>query len=122
MNDFSFQFRKKSFYDTNVCMHSFHPIMVDKYAAFFNCTPVGRASDSLMAPIKLFTSDGWCRSFISVVWPTEVQLVFFICSGGCLAPRVLHRQAAYYVCDSSFLFILVVIIIYLFFHDDSLTS
>ena len=24
--------------------------MVDNYAAFFNCTPVGRASDSMMAP------------------------------------------------------------------------
>ena len=28
----------------------FNPIMVDDYAAFFNCTPVGRASDSMMAP------------------------------------------------------------------------
>ena len=28
----------------------FNPIMVDNYAAFFNCTPVGRASDSMMAP------------------------------------------------------------------------
>ena len=28
----------------------FNPIMVDNYAAFFNCTPVGQASDSMMAP------------------------------------------------------------------------
>ena len=28
----------------------FNLIMVDNYAAFFNCTPVGRASDSMMAP------------------------------------------------------------------------
>ena len=28
----------------------FTPIMVDNYAAFSNCTPVGRASDSLMVP------------------------------------------------------------------------
>ena len=28
----------------------FNPIMVGNYAAFFNCTPVGRASDSMMAP------------------------------------------------------------------------
>ena len=28
----------------------FNPIMVDNYAAFFNCMPVGRASDSMMAP------------------------------------------------------------------------
>ena len=26
----------------------FNPVMID--AAFFNCTPVGRASDSMMAP------------------------------------------------------------------------
>ena len=29
----------------------FNPIMVDNYAAFFNCTPSRRASDSVMAPI-----------------------------------------------------------------------
>ena len=28
----------------------FNPITVDNYAAFFNCTPVGRASDAMMAP------------------------------------------------------------------------
>ena len=27
-----------------------NPIMVDNYAAFFNCTPVGRASDAMMVP------------------------------------------------------------------------
>ena len=32
-----------------VSMLSFNPIMVDNYAAFFNCTPDGRASDSMMA-------------------------------------------------------------------------
>ena len=57
-NDFSFQFRKTRYrrkgYNLNVMRQSaclvFNPIMVDNYAAFFNCTPVGRASDSLMAP------------------------------------------------------------------------
>ena len=49
--DFSFQFRKiitryrRIGYNLNV-----NPIMVDNYAAFFNCTPVGRASDSMMTP------------------------------------------------------------------------
>ena len=42
-------------YNLNVMRQSaclvFNPIMVDNYAAFFNCTPVGRASDSMMAPI-----------------------------------------------------------------------
>ena len=28
----------------------FNPIMVDNYAVFFNCTTVGPASDSMMAP------------------------------------------------------------------------
>ena len=51
-NDFSFQFRKiitryrRIGYNLNVMRQSaclvFNPIMVDNYAAFFNCTPVGR--------------------------------------------------------------------------------
>ena len=59
-NDFSFQFRKiitryrRIGYNLNVMRQSaclvFNPIMVDNNAAFFNCTPVGRASDSMMAP------------------------------------------------------------------------
>ena len=60
INDFSFQFRKiitryrRIGYNLNVMRQSaclvFNPIMVDNYAAFFNCTPVGRALDSMMAP------------------------------------------------------------------------
>ena len=55
INDFSLQFRKIiTRYNLNVMRQSaclvFNPIMVDNYAAFFNCTPVGRASDSMMAP------------------------------------------------------------------------
>ena len=41
-------------YNLNVMRQSaclvFNPIMVNNYAAFFNCSPVGRASDSMMAP------------------------------------------------------------------------
>ena len=58
-NDFTFQFRKimtryrRIGYNLNVMRQSaclgFTPIMVDGYAAFFNYTPVGRASDSMMA-------------------------------------------------------------------------
>ena len=58
--DFSFQFRKiitryrRIGYNLNVMRQSaclvFNPIMVDNYAAIFNCTPVGRASDSMIAP------------------------------------------------------------------------
>ena len=55
--DFSDKFRiiildKRIGYDLNV-MRQFtcqviNSIMVDNFAAFFNCTPVDRASDSLM--------------------------------------------------------------------------
>ena len=38
----------------------FNPIMVDNYAAFFNCTPVGRASDSMMAPSQ--KGDPTCKA------------------------------------------------------------
>ena len=72
-------------YNLNVIRQSaclvFNPIMVDNYAVFFNCTPAGRVSDSLMAPTKLFISVGWGRSFLSFAWPTGIQLVFFFCSG-----------------------------------------
>ena len=60
INDFSLQFGtiisryRRIGYNLNVMRQSaclvFNPIMVDNYAAFFNCTPVGRASDSMMAP------------------------------------------------------------------------
>ena len=55
-----FQFRKiitryrRIGYNLNVMRQSaclvFKPNMVDNYAALFNSTPVGRASDSVMAP------------------------------------------------------------------------
>ena len=45
---------KRIGYNLNIMRQSaylvFNPITVDNYAAFFNCTPVGRASDSMMAP------------------------------------------------------------------------
>ena len=59
-SDFSFQIRKiitryrRICYNLSVMRQSaclvFNQIMVDNYAAFFNCTPVGQASDSIMAP------------------------------------------------------------------------
>ena len=87
-NDFSFQFRKiitryrRISYILNVMRQSAYlvsnPIMVDNYAAFLNCTPVCRASDSMMAAIHF----SWLgQSFLSVAWPTGIQLVFFFCSG-----------------------------------------
>ena len=60
ITDFSDQFRKiimrykRIGYNLNVMRQSaclvINPITVDGYAAVFNCTPVDRASDSMMAP------------------------------------------------------------------------
>ena len=60
MTDFSDQFRKiimrykRIGYNLNVMRQSaclvFNPITVGGYATLFNCTPVDRASDSVMAP------------------------------------------------------------------------
>ena len=87
-NDISFQFRKiitryrRIGYNLNVMRQSaclvFNPIMADNYAAFFNCTPVGRASDYDGPDLELFILVGLGRSFLSVAWPTGVQLVFFL--------------------------------------------
>ena len=60
MTDFSDQFRKiimrhkRNGYNLNVIQQSAYLVInlikVDGYAALFNCTPVDRASDSMMAP------------------------------------------------------------------------
>ena len=58
--DFSVQFRKIIVrykcigYNINIMRQSaclvFNPVMVNNFASLFNCTPVGLASDSMMAP------------------------------------------------------------------------
>ena len=54
--DFSDQFRKIIVigYNINLMRQSaclvFNPITVNNFASLFNCTPVGRASDSMMVP------------------------------------------------------------------------
>ena len=63
--DFSDQFRKiiirhkRIGYDLNVMRKSaclvINLITVDNFAALFNCTPVDRASDSMMAPTKSYS-------------------------------------------------------------------
>ena len=62
--NFSEQFRKiiirhnRIGYDLNVIRQSayllINTITLDNFAALFNCTPVGRASDSMMARPKAF--------------------------------------------------------------------
>ena len=58
--DFSDQFKniivryKRIGYNINIMRQSaclvFNPITVNNFSSLFNCTPVGRASDSMMAP------------------------------------------------------------------------
>ena len=65
MTDFSDQIRKimmrykRIGYNLNVVQPSaclvINPITVDGYAAHFNCRPVDRASDSMMAPTKSYS-------------------------------------------------------------------
>ena len=59
--DFSDQFRKiiirhkRIGYDFNVMRQSaclaINPITVDNFVALYNCTPLDRAPDSMMAPV-----------------------------------------------------------------------
>ena len=55
MTDISDQFRKiimrykRIGYNLSACL-VINPITVDGHAALFNCTPVDRTSDSMMAP------------------------------------------------------------------------
>ena len=113
-NDFSLQFRniiagyRRTGYNLNVmrqsaCLIS-NPIIVDNYAAFFNCTPVCRASDYTMGQRYSFyliwagascllrgpPGFNWCFSFAP-------ELVSYF------AHWDLHRRAAYLICEFSFL-------------------
>ena len=57
-NDFSFQFRK----------------IITRYRRIgYNL--------NVISDLNLFILVGWGRSFLSVLWPTGVQLMFFFCSG-----------------------------------------
>ena len=50
-----------------------NPTSADRYASLFNCTTAGRASDSMTAQHKAFTS-GLGLDAMSLAWPTVVQL------------------------------------------------
>ena len=87
--DFSSQFHKiimrykRMWYSLNVMRQSaclvINPIMVDSFAALFNCTPVGRASDSMIVPdLKLFILIGWDRSFRGSVFGLRVSVMFHL--------------------------------------------
>ena len=56
-----------------------NPITVDGYAALFNCTPVNRASDSMMAPTLSYYFSWLGPELSSVAWSTGAQLIIFFC-------------------------------------------
>ena len=62
---------KRIGYNLNVMRQSaclvINPITVDCYAALFNCTPVDRASDSMMAPTLSYS---FCKKYYSNSIPT----------------------------------------------------
>ena len=62
----------------------FNPSMVDNYAALFNCTPVDRASDAMMALVCCLAHRGSSRVF-----------VLLRVSASYSAPMDRHRRAAY---------------------------
>ena len=59
----------------------FNPITVDNHAAFLLHADGSGVRLYDGTDIKLFILVGWGLSFLSVAWPTGVQLVFFFCSG-----------------------------------------
>ena len=76
-----------------------NPITVDNFASLFNCTPVGRASDTVMDPTNKATyfSRLGPELFVSVAWPTWVQLLIFFCSS---VPVVLFDNPGIARCRS----------------------
>ena len=64
----------------------------------FGCAPVGRASNSMMAPTWgcLFWLV-WAGAFLSVAWPAGVRLLVFFCSS---VPAVLFGAPGVSGCRS----------------------
>ena len=89
-NDFFDQLRKiiirckRIGYNMNVMRQTaclvVNPITVNNFAALFNCTPAGRASDLMMAPAWNFQWSWLGLDDLSLVEPTGVQLLDFFCS------------------------------------------
>ena len=107
--DFSDQFKKiivrykRIGYNINIMRQSaclvFNPITVNNFASLFNCTPVGRASDSMMAPtLNQFILVGLGRSFFVCCLAHRGSTVGFLLlqcsSGGVRHPRDLQVSVA----------------------------
>ena len=112
MTDFSDQFRKvimrykRIGYNLNVMRQSaclvITPITVDGYAALFNCTPVDRASYSMMARPKAIHFCWFEPELSSVAWSTGAQLIiFFLFRFSVMLfdrPGIFIRHAAHCIC------------------------
>ena len=96
-------------------------MVVDNYSAFFNCTPVGRASDSMMARHKAIHLCWLGPEFLvcCLAHRYSTFVCFFFCSGD---SKLFGAQGSSGSLHNLFLSIMVFIMIYLFVHDDSLTS
>ena len=93
-------------YNLNVMRQSaclvINPITVDGYAARFNCTPVDRASDSMMARPKAIHFSWLGPELSSVAWSTGAQLIIFFCFRFSVVlfdrPGISIRHAAHCIC------------------------
>ena len=74
---------KRICYNLNVMRESaclvINPITVDGFVALFHCTPVDRASDSMMARAKSIHFSSLGPQLSSGGWSTGAQLIIFFC-------------------------------------------
>ena len=135
--DFSDQFRKIIirhkciYYDLNVMLQSaclvINPITVDDFSALFNCTPVDRASDSMMARPKAIHFS-WLGPELYVCClvqrgSTDDLLLLQISSGVVLQTRDLHMSCnTLYLLSPRLCFSIVLRRDLCIYRDDSLTS
>ena len=112
MTDFSDQLRKNIMrykricYNLNVMRQSacfvIIPITVDGYATLFNCTPVDRASDPMMARPKAIHLSWLVPELSFVAWSTGAQLIIFFCFRVSEVlfdrPGISIRHAAHCIC------------------------
>ena len=97
---------KRIGYNLNVMRQSaclvINPIKVNGYAAFFNCTPVVRASDSMMVRPKAIHFSWLGPELSSIAWSTGAQLIIFFCFRFSVVlfdgPGISIRHATYCIC------------------------
>ena len=113
MTDFSDQFRKIimrykriGYNNLNVMPQCeclvINPVTVDGYATLFNCTPVDRASDSMMALPKAIHFSWLGPGPSSVAWSIRAQLIIFFCFRFSVVlfdrPGISIRNATHCIC------------------------